>query len=455
MSKEGLVTKKKFRLKENVEDISLDRIEALSILPNRGDRALNFFIPRTSNRCINFTHIQLHLKLRLVADIDGNKMDNKFNSIIPGFVPCTIFQNMSIKCNDTEIFGGSHYPQLSKFLFLTQVEESRRRQLFDVNSCQGWDAEDLDPLTEVVFDDPPPAKKGKAGKNNKAKADEEPKWSFESSDFPNYGARSNGFKLGRTVCYSTYLITDLAGGEKDLVLPPCDLAIEFSPIEAARAILSNMDKSTARVEITGAYLTVPRILPKTGMVPRSLRWNFLRTKVTPLVVPKGQQEFHAVVLHSGSIGRRYSLFLIPEANWEGDYHHSPYRSNNSAVESIEFRVGSRVLPSTRIRADFKETETSEMFMYVMDSLKHSLRKTKALELVSWKEWSRGGNFVFSADATVDLSADAGYKGEEDTGSVNLSMSFKEKTQSNLIVAVITETTAELRISNNGVAVHES
>ena len=202
------------------------------------------------------------------------------------------------------------------------------------------------------------------------------------------------------------------------------------------------------MEIVEAHLTVPRVLPKDGVIPRALRWNYLRTKITPIIIPKDRTEFHTVVMYSGQIGRRISLMLLEHDNWEGTYRASIYRSFNHNVESIELQVGSRVLPTSRIRADFTKNETNEMFLYVLDSLKWSLQKTQALDMLNKREWEQGA-FLWSADTTVDRSADAGYKGLVESGSVNLSLHFRTKTPHQVVAVVFTEATGELRIDSEG------
>lgn len=440
---QGLVTQRKFRLKHNIAEISHDRVDPITVLPNRGDRALSFFIPRTTNRCISFAFIELHLKLRLVSGIEGKPIDPNGTYIIPGFVPSTIFSNLVVRVNDTEVTSATNFPLLSKFLFLTQLDPERRKMLEQVNDFSSWDEENVSKKTEET------EVKDSAGKTKKVK---NTVWSLTSGRFPECNQRSTRFTRddGRgSHTYSTFLMTELSGGgDKPLVLPPCDLSIDFIPAEPGRAILTDASDPDTRVEIIGAHLTVPRILPKNGVIPRSLHWNYLRTRITPIIVPKDRTEFHAVVMYSGLIGRRISLFLVNQDNWEGNYRHSVYRSYHNYVESIEVRAGSRVLPSSRIRADFEDRESNEMYMYVADSLKWSLKKTGALDLMDKTTWVKGG-FVWSADTTVDQSADAGYKGIAESGSVNLSINFTKKTTKQVVAVVFTESTAELKIDSEG------
>jgi hypothetical protein len=422
------------------------------MLPNRGDRVLSFYVPRTNSRCVAFSLIQLHLKLRLVSGVEGKPLDPDHKYIIPGFVPSTIFSSVAVRVNDTEITNAGQYPLLSRFLFLTQLDPDRRKMLEQANHFEGWDGENAaNRVVEVEESDEEAAAAGSGGSKKKKKK-KVLVWTMSSGRFPNVSTRSGRFTSdgGRGVAtFTTFLITELSGGgDKSLVLPPCDISIDFVPAEPSRSIITTMPMPDTRVEIVGAHLTVPRILPKTGSIPRALRWNYLRTKITPLIVPKDRTEFHAVVLYSGLIGRRISLLVMDHDNWEGDYRHSVYHSYNHDVESIELRVGSRVLPTSRIRANFDAKETNEMYMYVLDSLKWSLRKTGAMDMMAKNTWERGG-FIWSADTTMDLSADAGYKGEAESGSVNLSMTFAKKTPDQLVIAVITEATAELQITSDG------
>jgi hypothetical protein len=332
--------------------------------------------------------------------------------------------------------------------------------LEQTNNFEGWDAENAANRVVEVDDSEEEAAAGgtaetEAAKKARKRTKKKKKmlvWTMSSGRFPNVSTRSGRFTRdgGRgVVTFSTFLITELSGGgDKALVLPPCDICIDLVPADPSRSILTTLPEPDTRVEIVAAHLTVPRVLPKSDSIPRALRWNYLRTKLTPLIVPKDRTEFHAVVLYSGLIGRRISLLLLDQNNWEGDYRHSIYHSYNHDVESVELRVGSRVLPTSRIRANFDAKETNEMYMYVLDSLKWSLRKTGAMDLIAKDAWEAGG-FIWSADTTVDRSADSGYKGVDESGSVNLSMTFSKKTPDQLVIVVITEATAELQIATDG------
>ena len=472
----GLVNPRRFRLRNNIAEISHDRVDPISLLPNRGDRALSFFIPKTTSRCVDFSNIQLHLRLRLVNGPDGGPLKAGPKSyIIPGFVPATIFGSLAVRINDTEVTNATQYPLLAKFLMLTQVDEDRRRALLGVNEFAGWDEENVNerPAPPPSEDPPSGDEKEEANKENKPPADADG-GSEASGDegaaaprtkraarnvysllgrFHEYKLRSRRFQRdgGRGSCtFSSYLLTELAAGaDKPLVLPPCDISLEFLPAEPARSIITDANNPTARVEIMEAHLTVPRVLPRGGTIPRSLRWNFLRTRICPIIVPKNRTEFHAVLNHSGQIGRRISLFLLERDNWEGNYRSSIYRSHPYNLESVELHVGSRVLPTSRIRANFERRETNEMYLYVLDSLKWSLRKTGAIpDMLEKLDWEQGA-FIWSADTTVDRSADAGYKGMAESGAVNLTLNFRKKTPSQLVVVAVTEATGELAIHSDG------
>lgn len=462
---DGLVSQRKFMLKHNIASVSGDRVDAVSVLPNRGDRALSFFIPKTSNRLVNLSNIALHLKVRLVAGLEGKPIDPEHKYFIPGYAPSTIFGSVVIRVNDTEITNVGQHPLMSKFLFLTRLEPERRELLSEVNGFSGqWDEENLSSKTEEVTDDEAPSEEEEeeeeetatqgepSGKKKKQKKTKKVKvWSVSSGRFPGAGSRSRQFTRdgGRgTATYSTFLMTELSGGtEKDLILPPCDLAIDFVPADPSRCILTTAPTLDTRVEIMAAHLTVPRILPKEDKI-LSLRWNYLRTKIIPLIVPKDRMEHHAVVLYSGLIGRRISLYMLGADNWEGTYRNSIYRSHHNDVESVELRLGSRVIPTNRIRANFDARENNELYMYVRESLKHSLRRTGAQDMIAKNSWETGG-FLWSGDTTVDQSADAGFRSAPQTGSVNLTINFSKKTPRQLVLAVILESTGELRVDKEG------
>lgn len=476
------ITQRKFHLKHNIAEITHDRIDPTTLLPNRGDRSLSFFVPRTTSRCINFSYIQLHLKVRLVSGMEGHPLQPDNTYIVPGFVPSTIFSNIVVRINDTEVTNASQLPLLTKFLFLTQLEPARRKMLEQVNHFSSWDEENVsfrfieeeDKTEEAqrkIAEDA--AKKAKDDAAKKAAEEAAKKagggavagarfkraatikktlWTLSNGRFPESQARSARFQQdgGRgTVTYSTFLMTELSGGGGNpLILPPCDLSIEFFPADASRAILTDMPYPDTRVEIVSAHLTVPRILPRGGSIPRSLHWNFLRTRITPLVIPQDRMEFHAVILHSGLIGRRISLMFLEPGSWEGSYRNSIYRSFHNFVENIEVRAGSRVLPSSRIRANFETKENNEMYLYTLDSLKWSLQKTEGLDMINKRSWEQG-SFIWSADTTVDQTADSGFKSTNETGSVNLSISFTRKTSDQIILVVFTESNAAIKIESSG------
>ena len=167
-----------------------------------------------------------------------------------------------------------------------------------------------------------------------------------------------------------------------------------------------------------------------------------------MVVAKGATEFHGVVLHSGTLARRYSLMMMGQQHWDGDFRHSIFRSRHYNVESIEFRLGSRVVPDTRLRADFEKADFSEMYLYCLESLGESVTRYGGVELIRPSEW-KTGSFLFSADATVDLTADGDTRTAKESGSVSLTITFAKPLPDNVVLVVFSETDAQLSISAGG------
>ena len=370
---------------------------------------------------------------------NGGSIDSKYHYIIPGNLTSTIFSQMVVKVNDVEIANHNHYPHLCKFLLMAHVPAERRQLLHDVGEFYGTDGYDITKGSEV-------------DEKTKKVSDA---WDADADEFKNLKNRSAAFaKTGGSrkgvVSVSSYLLTDFAVGDRSLVFPPCNITIDFIPNDAAKSILTtHLKPNNLKVEIQSAYLTVPRILPKADVIPRSLQWNYLRLRVSPLIVGKGSSEFHAVVLHSGTLGRRISLMAIDTDNWEGNFRQSIYRSTPHSIESVQFQVGSKTIPTSRIKADFSSRDYSEMYLYCMESLRFSLAKSGASELLKKKAWTTGGDFLFVADTSVDQTAGAGLQGGKESGSVSLNVAFSKPLAKNTVLLIFTENTAELTIQPSG------
>ena len=349
---------------------------------------------------------------------------------------------MVIKVNDVEIANHNYYPHLSKFLILSRVTPERRHLMEQTGEFYGTDSNEL--TVGSLVDE-----------NDKAK-EVQTVWSFDSKSFPSLKDRSGAFSEKKfkvrkgVVVVSTYILTDVCNGSTPLVFPPCDISIDLFPNEASKAILTtHPNPEQLRVEIQSAYLTVPRILPKPNVIAKSLKWDFLRIKISPLIVAAGSTEFHSVILHSGTLGRRISLMIIDNDNWEGGYRHSIYRSTHHDVESIHFQIGSKVIPTQRIKADFATADYAEMYMFCLESLRFSLEKSGGGELINKSAWAEGGDFVFVADTSVDQTADAGFQGKKESGSINLAVTFSKPLPENAVILIFTETTAEMSMNASG------
>ena len=468
MATPKVINQQKFALKRNIAHVTGDRVETVSLLPNRGDRPLSFFIPRTNNQLVNLSNIALHLRIRLVSGLDGAPIDPKAKYIIPGFAPATIFDSVSIKINDKEVCRASQYGLMSRFFFLTRVDPERRELLKQLNGWTGeWDDENLSTKWEEVTDGEETDDEATAAANKdvepsdpafkkvrKKKTRREKVWNMPTGRFPWSSARSMLFTQdgGRgAITLTSFLLTELTaggGGDKDLILPPADLSIDWVLSDPSRCILTDQMVPAARVEIMQAWLTVPKLEPRVerGL---ALRWNYLKARPIPILVAPDRMEHHAVITYTGTIGRRVSLLLLNGDNWDGTWRNSLFRSFHNWVESVELRVAGRTIPGGRMRADFDVPgQENELYLFTRESLKHSLRRTRNSEAISKEKWLSGG-FIWSADTTRDGSADAGVRGVAQTGSINLSLAFKKKTTSLLVVVVILETTGELQIDAQG------
>ena len=123
---------------------------------------------------------------------------------------------------------------------------------------------------------------------------------------------------------------------------------------------------------------------------------------------------------------------------------------NTIFQSIEFRIGSRVIPNGRIRADFKNWDFTEMYLYCMESLGKSITRSGGVDQLRPHDWSFGGEFLLTVvDATVDLGADSDHRTTKEMGSVNLSITFAEALKGNVVGVVVSETDAELSIDSEG------
>ena len=69
-------------------------------------------------------------------------------------------------------------------------------------------------------------------------------------------------------------------------------------------------------------------------------------------------------------------------------------------------------------------------------------------MISKNRW-RAGGFVWSADITADHSADSGFRGPVQTGTLHLSLSFAKKTSGLVVAALVLESVGELRIDTRG------
>lgn len=426
-----LVTSQRFRMRSDVREISLDKIESVSTLPIRGDRNLLFIIPHASSRCVALSGVQLHLQLKLVAGLGGGKVAGGSNYIIPGVVPLTIFERLVVKVNDKEVVSAAEYPLYAAHLMRILVPQTRRHLIHQLGGFTGSDSHNLS--------------KGSATVGGK-KVD---RWSFDSSKFAKVNDRSGDWKSGEVQYFSTFLLTDLGGNdERPLVLPPCDIGIELTPALPSRSILTDLAAPTElRVEIQAAHLTVPRILPRAERIPRSLAWDFVRVSLSPLVVEAGRREIHSTVMYNGVFPRRLTVLALGHRNWEGTFRHSILRSEHFDISSIELRCGSRVIPNSRIRSDFESGDIMTLFAWVSDSLRHSTRKTGSeLDL---KQWAGGGEFLWACDLTSDASAGSSVRGRTESGAVSLSLQFAKPLRSNITLLVIAENVHRLVIESHG------
>ena len=252
-----------------------------------------------------------------------------------------------------------------------------------------------------------------------------------------------------------YLLTDLfSGDDRRLILPPCSLSLDLVLNDPSRFLLSTAPQPVdVALEVTGTWLTVPRIATRPGLVSRPLRWDYARVSLFPVVCQKGLSEFAATVQVGGPLPQRLSFMLVSAAAYDGDTRLSHLASSPHGLISAEFRLGSRVLPAHRYRTHWGTNMAQEMFLQTREALRHSLTRCQSSEdLLTYPLWGTQ-NFIFAVDASRDNSSGSdALGGVSDSGAIHLSASFENNTSQNLVFLVFVEHKRCLRIHPSSGAV---
>lgn len=255
------------------------------------------------------------------------------------------------------------------------------------------------------------------------------------------------------ISLSFYVLSDISWGARTpLVIPAgVGLELEFHPNSPGRSIVKTLPDSypmEPTIEISKAYLTIPRVTPIPTGIRRSLSHEFTRISTQALLIPQGSTLYIGCLNYAQTtLPARLTLRFINMAAFDGNFCFNYLNSNHMDVQSITYSVAGKTYPNHLVTADFANDHISEMMISTAESLRYSLENTGST--IGTRERYMNGAFLNSLDISPDLSADANWTSVAERGSITLTIRFAKPTNEQIIALVISETLSELKISNNG------
>lgn len=255
------------------------------------------------------------------------------------------------------------------------------------------------------------------------------------------------------ISLSFYVFTDVCWGSKvPLVLPPgVSLELELHPSPPERSIIKTLPDAPPMdpvIEVSRAYLTIPRITPATSSIRRSLNHQFMRLSTQALLIPKGSTLFIGALSYAQTpLPSRLTLRVLAMKAFDGSYSTNLLASRHMSIHSITYSIAGRTYPAHPIVADFDKDSASEFMIANAESLRYSV-ETSGAALPTRRQFMNG-SFYHSIDISNDLSADASWTCPKERGSITLNIRFNRPTDEQIMALVISETVSELKINNSG------
>lgn len=331
--------------------------------------------------------------------------------------------------NDTSLDTSGLYPYISQHLLLTKIPPVYRESV----KVSGMIEEDHE-WTEVTKD-----------------KDGNPHLELNPDMWNNLEKRKEKYALNASqpleLC--TYLFHDLTSSPNSFVVPPhVTVELELHPAPPRKTIIVDRPGVVDPVVVIhNATVIVPRVTPAHS-IPRAISHQYMKLRCQPVYIPTRTTNYHGLISFSGPVPSRLTLQFISMKAWDGDFISNMFNSHHRNVANISFNIGGKHHPVSPILADFEEGRISEMYLRTCESLRFSLDRTR-LTMPSLEEYAER-RFMFTIDISEDYSTDASWTtGQDDVGSVALSLHFNKPTTEQLVALLISENVATLKISQAG------
>lgn len=257
-----------------------------------------------------------------------------------------------------------------------------------------------------------------------------------------------------SVHISTYLFTDATVSNEPLILNDnvsCDISCYFNSPERA-LLMDKPDSGQPVVELLSCELVVPRIIPLSNSIPRSLSHQYLRLNILPVYIPANVTNHHSILTFSSHLPTRLTLRFTSMTSWDGDYKSNPFHSSPFNVEEISYHSSGMPYPSSPCTADFGASRITDLYLRSAEALRFSHART-GITMPSLQDYS-SSDFSYSVDLSPDGSADSHWISKQGDGSLSLSLKFSKPTPHQIVALVLAETISMIRIQKDGLVTTE-
>ena len=426
-----LLVSTKPRLLKDVNNVKSEIVYTSSVLPIRGDRGLIFDVPPQKGFYIDTPRTKMHAEIRITKP-DGSVLADTDMVCPQSACLYTIFKDLQVMINNHPIFYSRFlYPYYCNMLLNFKLGDKERTV---VNSgCLRYDDNaDLDPIITEETDETV-----KEGEDEPMVQQQPAKVTGYSGEdvLPEWDSRCARFGQSQTVELMGPVLFDL-GMQSRVLRDDVGLKLIFTPNSPKSCLLTeNIDQEYV-VEITKAYLTVPRISvrPTAALPGGDINYFFVEHRLLAIPVAKGTTNF-ARAIGQGQLPRRLMFNQLEEESFNGDYHKSCFKFPHFNLLSCQATFAGERVPTDPLSMDFERGEYLSPYVALYENMKNSL-SFSGLGLT--REQFADNRFTVALDASKDKEAGAEHYTEGMTGQLSVSIQWKKPLETNIVILFIME-----------------
>ena len=257
---------------------------------------------------------------------------------ICNYMPLSLFRNVEVTCNNTEISDSSSSNAFPYKAYLEAILSF------------GSAAKSTHLLSSYW-------KSGKAGLEKTFK----PATNAVDSAESGYIKRKDFCKLSKQMPFVSSLHLDLFSTQK-LMIPGVSIKLRYHRTPDTFTIVADTGK-TYHIKLTDLRLRVRKVIPSPGILSKTIEqlqsgkeaiYELNTTKCLTQIVPEGSSNYPNYHLFNGILPKQLLIGFIDPDSFNGHIKANPFVFGNHGINDFVFHVNSELVPATRFKPNFAE-----------------------------------------------------------------------------------------------------